>query len=172
MNFNSAFPSSNGKPSGGIHNFDTAEPAPDFAPVPAGIYIARVRKGEVCQTKTGADAYRLRFEIVEGEQRGKIISRIWSFSERALPYARRDLSKFGLTSSAKLLTQFPEPGREYLVRLVVALQCGGDGREFNDIKRIEIVRVDESPVATFVLPPLPPPPPGSLFGNRADKLPD
>ena len=86
---------------------------------------------------------------------------------------------FGLTTSAKLLSPFPEPGRDYIVRLVVALQRGDDGIERNDVKRIDLVRVDESPAAAFMIPPPPTAqrdeggtPPGSLFGNRADKLPD
>jgi hypothetical protein len=38
------------------------------------------------------------------------------------------------------------------VRLVVALQRGDDGIERNDLKRIELVRVQESPAAAFLLP--------------------
>jgi len=186
MNFNNAFSSSNGKPPGGLSNFDAAEPAPEFSPLPPGVYTARVLKGEFTTTKAGADGYRLRFEVTEGQHTGRTVIRTWTFSERALPYAKRDLAPFGLTSSAKLLSPFPEPGREYLVRLVVALQRGDDGIERNDIKKIDIIRVDESPAAAFVLPPLPPPPPtaqpekseggtpsGSLFrAGRPGMLPD
>jgi hypothetical protein len=57
-----------------------------------------------------------------------------------------------LTSSAKLLSPFPEPGRNYIVRLVVALRRSDDGREFNDVKKVDLVRVVESPVAAFILP--------------------
>ena len=63
------------------------------------------------------------------------------------------VAPFGLTTSAKLLSPFPEPGREYHVRLVVALQRGDDGVERNDVKRIDVLRVDESPAAAFILPP-------------------
>jgi len=150
MNFNDLIPS--GKPSGGIDAFDATEAAPEYSPVPGGVYIARVRKGEVCQTKTGADAYRLRFEIAEGPHAGQTVIRTWTFSPKALPYTKRDLSPFGLTTSAKLLLPFPEPGREYLVRLVVALQRGDDGVERNDVKKIDIIRVDKSPAAAFMLP--------------------
>jgi hypothetical protein len=68
-----------------------------------------------------------------------------------LPYARRDLAPFGLTTSAALLSPFPEPGREYVVRLVVALQRGDDGAERNDIKKIDLIRVVESPVTRFLI---------------------
>ena len=182
MDFSNAIPSNNGKPPGGIHNFDTAEPAPEYSPVPPGVYIARVRKGEYTTTRAGADAYRLRFEIAEGPHAGKTVIRTWTFGAKALPYTKRDLAPFGLTTSAKLLSPFPEPGREYRVRLVVALQRGDDGIERNDIKKIDIIRVDESPAAAFLLPPTPAAspergeggtPPGSLFrADRPGMLPD
>ncbi len=152
MDFTNALPGNNGKPLGGIDAFDAAEAAPEFSPLPHGIYSARVLRGEYCSTKAGSEAYRLRFEVTEGEQKGKSAIRIWTFSPKAMPYTKRDLAAFGLNSTAKLLAPFPESGREYLVKLVVALQKGDDGIERNDIKRIELVRVEESPAAGFLLP--------------------
>jgi len=152
MDYTNAFAGANGKPPGGIDGFDTAEAAPEFTPLPPGIYSARVGRGEFCATKAGADAYRLRFEVTDGPDAGKTIVRTWTFGAKALPYTKRDLAPFGLTTTAKLLSHFPEVGREYLVRLVVALQRGDDGREFNDIKRIDITRVTDSPAAAFMLP--------------------
>lgn len=152
MDFTNAIPSANGKPAGGIDGFDAAEPAPEFTPLPPGIYSTRVLRGEYCSTKAGADAFRMRFEVIEGANAGKTVIRTWTFGAKALPYTKRDLAAFGLTTTAKLLSHFPEPGREYLVRLVVALQRGDDGIERNDVKKIDVLRVDESPAAAFMLP--------------------
>jgi hypothetical protein len=147
-------PSGNDNPvtEGGLRAFDAAQPAPEFAPVPPGIYIARVLRGKYTTTKKGKEAYLMQFEVLEGPHTGKTIPRIWTFGAKELSYTKRDLAKFGLTTSTQLLSPFPEPGREYRVRLVVALQRGDDGVERNDIKRIEIIRVVESPVAAFILP--------------------
>jgi hypothetical protein len=153
MDFTNAIPSTNGTPAGGIDAFDAAEPAPEFTPLPPGIYSARILRGEYTTTKAGADAYRLRFEVTEGQHTGKTFIRSWTFGLKAVGYTKRDLAPFGLTTSAKLLSPFPEPGREYLVRLVVTLQCGDDGIERNDVKRIDLIRVDEAPAAAFMLPP-------------------
>jgi hypothetical protein len=152
MDYTTAFSTPGGKPSGGIGDFDAAEAAPEFAPLPAGIYSARVLRGEYTTTRAGADAYRMRFEVAEGPHAGKTLVRTWTFSAKALPYTKRDLAPFGLTTSESLLSPFPSAGREYLVRLVVALQRGDDGIERNDLKRIELVRVQESPAAAFLLP--------------------
>lgn len=153
MDFNSALgASTNGKPASGLAAFDSAQAAPEFAPIPPGVYSAKILRGEFCATKAGAEAYRLRFEITDGEQRGKTVIRTWTFGEKALPYSKRDLAPFGLTTMAQLLSPFPEAGREFHVRLVVALQRGDDGVARNDIKRIDLLRVVESPAARFALP--------------------
>lgn len=152
MDFTAALPSSNGKPAAGIDAFDAAEAAPEFKPLPPGVYMARILRGEFTTTKAGADAYRFRFQVTEGQHEGQIVPRTWTFGPKAMPYTKRDLAPFGLTTSAKLLSPFPEPGREYHVRVVVALQRGDDGIERNDVKRIDIIRVDESPAAAYMLP--------------------
>ena len=153
MDFTAALPSANGDPAGGIAAFDSAAAAPEFTPLPPGIYIARVAKGETVQTKAGADAYRMRFAVTEGEHEGRTVLRTWTFGPKAIAYTKRDLALFGLTTKAKLRAPFPEPGREYLVRLVVALQRGDDGIDRNDVKRIDLLRVEESPAAAYMLPP-------------------
>jgi hypothetical protein len=154
MDFTKAVPANNGsgKPLSGIAAFDATEAAPEFSPVPPGTYIVRVRKGERTLTKAGDDAYRICFEIIEGEHKGQVLVRTWTFSPRALKYAKRDLARLGLTASSQLLATFPELGREYVCRLVVALHRSDDGIERNDIKRMDLLRVDETPLAGFLLP--------------------
>jgi len=151
MNLSSALPGYNDQATEGIAAFDAAVAAPEFTPLPPGIYDATVLKGEYASTKAGKDAYRMRMEVTEGEHVGKTIVRTWTFGEKAMAYTKKDLAPFGLTTTAKLLSPFPEPGREYLVKLVVALQTGDDGVTRNDIKRIVIVRIGESPEAKFLL---------------------
>lgn len=159
MDFNNAFPAGGaglgGKPPGGIAGFDDAEPAPEYTPLPAGFYVATVERGEYMPTKAGADAYRMRFRVAEGPLAGRTVLRTWTFGPRAMAYTKRDLAPFGLTTNAQLLSPFPEAGKTYRVRLVVALQRGNDGIERNDIKRIELLAVESHPAADFTLPPLP-----------------
>ena len=154
LDFRNALPNSNGTPSG-IDAFDAAVPAPEYSPIPPGTYSARVLRGEYTATRAGAEAYRLRFEVSEGEHKGKTVIRTWTFSPKAVAYTKRDLAPFGLVNKTQLLYPFPNAGREYHVRLVVALQRGDDGIDRNDLKRIDLVRVDESPAAAFLLPEQP-----------------
>lgn len=135
---------------GGLGAFDSAEPAPEFTPLPPGIYQARVQRGDYTSTKSGAEAFRLKFEITEGEHAGRTVQRTWTFSEKALPYTRRDLAAFGLTTKEQILSPFPPPGKEIRCRLVVAVQ-NNNGTEFNDIKRTDNVTVTDSPLADLLL---------------------
>jgi len=147
MSLSQIFNSNNNTGGGGLDRFDETAPAPGMEPLPAGTYTAVVVQGELIQTRSGNDGYRVKFRIVEGPYAGRFVFRTWSFSERALPYSRRDLSQFGLTTSAQLLAPFPPAGQEFRVRLVVALQCSDDGRTFNDVKRIDVIAVEEAPPA-------------------------
>jgi hypothetical protein len=121
MNLSEIF-NNTGAGGGGLGAFDSTPPAPEMEPLPPNVYDAVVVHGELVQTRSGNDGYRIRFRIAEGPHAGRLVFRTWSFSERALPYARRDLGQFGLTTSAQLLAPFPEPGREYRVKLWVAVQ--------------------------------------------------
>ena len=104
MDFRNAIPSTIGKPLGGIDAFGTVPNAPEFAPIPPGIYSASVIRGEYCSTKAGAETYRLRFEVTEGEHKGKSLVRTWTFGAKALSYTQRDLAIFGLTTKEQLLS--------------------------------------------------------------------
>jgi len=164
MNFSSILNDSNtGAGGGGLGAFDSTPPAPGMEPLPPGVYDAVVVHGELVQTRSGNDGYRIRFRIAEGPHAGRLVFRTWSFSERAIAYARRDLGQFGLTTSAQLLAPFPEPGREYRVKLWVALQRGDDGRTFNDVKRVQLITVGPTTA--------PPAPTGPTAGPSASELP-
>lgn len=139
------------RPLGGLDQFDRAEAAPEYKPVPAGFYHAKVLKGEMIQTRAGADGYRMRFEILEGDFAGHTLARTWTFTPKALPYAKRDLAAFGLTTAAQLLAPFPPALQVVVCKLTVALQRGDDGLERNDIKRIDVLRITNHPAAEFAI---------------------
>lgn len=84
MDFTAVLP--NGNPAGGIAAFDAAAAAPEFTPLPPGVYTARVARGDITQTKAGAEAYRMRFAVAEGEHEGQTVLRTWTFGAKALPF--------------------------------------------------------------------------------------
>jgi hypothetical protein len=160
MNLSEIFTGAGG---GGLGAFDSTPPAPGMEPIPPNVYDAVVVHGELVQTRSGNDGYRIRFRIVEGPYAGRLVFRTWSFSERAIAYSKRDLALFGLTNSAKLLAPFPEVGREYRVKLWVAVQCSDGGSAFNDVKKVQLVSAGPTTA--------PPAPTGPTAGPSASELP-
>lgn len=137
----------------GLAAFDQVQAAEAWTPLPAGKYKARVVSGSVTQTKKGDTAYRVVFEITEGEQRSKRLSRLWTFTEKSLKFVKRDLGKLNLTSMQKLLEPFPPVGKEYIVGLIVALQRMDDGTETNDIKQFVVLEIKDTPGSDFLIDP-------------------
>ena len=74
--------------------------AADFAPLPPGEYVAHITGGELYASKTkGTPGYKLSFKVIEGEFAGR---RFWHdlwLTPAALPMAKRDLAKLGVTNS-------------------------------------------------------------------------
>ena len=141
MDFTNAFnaANANGKPPGGIDAFDKAT-AESFGPLPAGVYVCRVERGQLGQTKTtGADCYTIRFTVLEGDHAGASLWRVWVFSSSAMRYAVADLKgTLGMTGETM---RAPFPGRtEYVVRLTVTQSVRPDLTASNDVKGMELVR--------------------------------
>lgn len=85
--------------------------------------------------------------MIEDEYIGR---RLWwdkYFTTAALPYTKRDLAKLGIDSKAKLLAPFP--ANRFVCKLTVALRKDDDGTERNEIKNLELLRVQEPAVEPF-----------------------
>lgn len=136
MSFAASFDSSPRLSNGfnALDAFDTVQAAGERTPLPAGSYSVRVVSGRVDKTRAGADAYRMVFEVTEGEHQGRWLFRLWTFSEKAIGYAKRDLAAFGLTTTKALLSPFPAAGEEIHLRVIAAVQRLENGTEVNDIK--------------------------------------
>ena len=117
------------------------EAAEEFAPLPAGEYVAQIIAGELEQSRKNATpGYKLSFRVLEGEHSGRPFWHdIW-LTEAALPMAKRDLGKLGVTSLDQLESPLP-PGIRCQVKLV--LRRDDDGTEYNRIRRFEVIGIDE-----------------------------
>ncbi len=88
--------------------WDNTSAADDFATLPAGEYIAKIISGELETSRTNSTpGYKLTFSVLEGEFVGR---RFWHdvwLSDAALPMAKRDLGKLGVTDPAQLEGPLP-----------------------------------------------------------------
>ena len=131
--------------------FDTTEAADDFGPIPKGVYVALAVCGKIDKARTGTDCYKVEFRVIEG---GEYIGRrLWwdkYLTEAAMPYTKRDLAKLGIDSKEKLRRPFP--ANKMVCKLTVTLRKDDDGTERNEIKNLELIRVQE-PTADPFAPP-------------------
>ena len=114
----------------------------------------------------GTPSYKLTFRVLEGDY-----TRAASFwhdvylTPAALPMAKRDLGKLGVTALEQLERPLP-PGIRCRVKL--ALRRDDDGNEYNRVRTFDVVGIDP-PEADAFAPQRPPspaaPPPQAGEGN-------
>ena len=125
------------------------EAAKDLEPLPAGEYLFRILAGELFTApKKGTAAYKLTLEVVEGEQAGR---RAWHdvwLTQAALPMAKRDLGKIGVTDLEQLERPLPAG---ILIRAKIVLRKNDDGAEHNRVVRFEPAGIE--PGDAFEPPP-------------------
>lgn len=124
------------------------EAAKDLAPLPPGEYLFRILSGELFTSKQGTPGYKLSLEVAEGEHEGR---RCWHevwLTQAALPMAKRDLGKIGVTDLEQLERPLP-PG--ILIRAKIALRKNDDGSENNRVVRFDPAGIE--PGDAFEPPP-------------------
>lgn len=118
------------------------EAAKDLVPLPPGEYVFRILSGEAIESKEKkTPGYKLTLQVSEGEYDGR---RCWHdvwLSKDALPMAKRDLGKIGVTDLEQLDRPLP-PG--ILIRAKIALRKIDDGTEHNRVIRFEKVGIEPS----------------------------
>lgn len=117
----------------------TTKPADDFRPIPPGEYKCRIVDGSLFNAKKGTPGYKLAFEVIEGEHVGrKCWHDVW-LSEPALPMARRDLGKIGVTSFDQLEGPLP-PGIVITAKIII--RKGDNGEESNRVSRFDVIGIE------------------------------
>jgi hypothetical protein len=120
--------------------WENTEAAEDFAPLPAGEYVARIVAGELFTSKTNSTAgYKLTFRVLEGPHQGRQFWHDVWLTPAALPMAKRDLGKLGVTRLEQLEKPLP-PGIRCKVKL--ALRRDDDGAEYNRVRTFGVIGID------------------------------
>jgi hypothetical protein len=114
--------------------------ADEFGILPAGEYVARIIDGTGTNARTGTAGYKLTFRVLEGEYTGRLLWHDLWLTEAALPMAKRDLGKLGVTSLEQLDNPLPQ-GIRCNVRL--AVRRDDDGNPSNRVRSFEVVGIDE-----------------------------
>ena len=117
------------------------EAAGEFDALPAGEYNAHIIKGELETSRSKATpGYKLTFRIIDGPHEGRQFwNDIW-LTEAALPMAKRDLQKIGVTELDQLEKPLPHGIR---CKVKLSLRRDDNGAEFNKVRRFDVVGIDE-----------------------------
>ncbi len=136
--------------------------AEDFAPLPSGEYIARIVGGELFTSKMkGTAGYKLTFRVLEGDYQGRQFWHDVWLTPAALPMAKRDLAKLGVTAIEQLERALP-PGIRVKARLVI--HRDDDGNEGNKVKTFVVLGIDEPEKDPFAPADSPAPPHDAVGG--------
>ena len=108
---------------------------------PAGEYVARIIGGELVTSRSkGTPGYKLTFTVLDGDHVDRQFWHdIW-LTPAALPMAKRDLAKLGVSSLGQLEQPLPL-GIRCSVKL--ALRRDDDGSEYNRVRRFEVLGIDK-----------------------------
>jgi hypothetical protein len=121
--------------------------AEEFAPLPAGEYVATIIDGRLEASKRkGTPGVHLIFKVIGGEHAGRKIWHTCWLTPAALPMTKRDLAKLQITDLAQLDGPFPQ-GIRCKVRL--ALHKEDTGEERNKIIRFDVLGIDPPVVDPF-----------------------
>jgi hypothetical protein len=118
----------------------TTAAAAEFAPLPRGEYTFRILAGELFTSKRGTPGYKLTLEVTEGDFEGR---RAWCdfwFTDAALPMAKRDLAKLGVTDLEQLDRPLP-PG--ILIRGKLVVRQDDNGNESNQLRHFEYLGIEQ-----------------------------
>jgi hypothetical protein len=123
-------------------NWSDIAPAPEFGPVPAGIYEAHLIGKDAFRAGTGTPGIKLTFSILnDGPYKGR---RQWYdiwLSEANSPNARRDFAKLGIHEKSQIDLPLPTDKR-IRCRIVVVVDKIDNGDLFNKVKRFEAIGLD------------------------------
>jgi hypothetical protein len=135
--------------------WDSTKAADDRKPLPGGDYRCSVASGELFNSKQGTPGYKLKLVVLDGEHSDRFLWHDVWLSEPALPMAKRDLGKLGITRPEQLERPLPEG---IIVKARVAIRRNEDGTEYNRVTRFDVVDIE---------PPEPEPYAPSADGNGA-----
>jgi hypothetical protein len=126
--------------------WDDIPPAPERGPVPPDHYVAHVKDGTLFNAKTKTPGYKLTFEIIEGDYKGRLCwYDIW-LTEKNKANAVRDLLKLGIKGKSQLELPLPR-GIRCNIRVVKRESANGD--DYNEVKEFQVIGIDPPQLDAF-----------------------
>lgn len=139
-------PGGNGGSDDGFDIF-SVEAADEFGPLRKGSYVCIAESGRPSTSRSGTPGYEITFRVIEGDHAGRKVWKTFWLTADAAKYSRRDIQKFGFTSNDQLKEELPR--ERFVVRLTLTVRKSEDGVEYNEVKTIELIRVQDPEVDPY-----------------------
>jgi hypothetical protein len=126
--------------------WNETEASSGFDPLPSGVYRCLVTDSGLFTSRTNATpGFKVEFQVIAGPfANRKIWLDLW-LTDKALPMAKGELAKLGITSPDQLERPLP-PG--LTADVSIALRTDDDGTTYNRVKKFKVIDV-EVPAADF-----------------------
>jgi hypothetical protein len=120
--------------------WDATEASAGIDPLPPGVYRCLITDGRLFTSRTNSTpGFKVEFQVIVGPFAGrKVWHDIW-LSSRALPVAKAELAKLGITSPDQLEQPLP-PG--LTADVTVVQRADDNGTTFNRVRTFKIVDAD------------------------------
>ena len=131
--------------------WDSAEAAAEYGPVPKDEYECDLVAGELTSSKTkSTPEYRLTFSVRDGDFAKR---RLWLdcwLTPAALPMTKRDLASVGILSPAQMEQPIP---RGIVCKVRVTLRTDDNGIQRNVVKSFAVLRIETPEADPFAPKP-------------------
>ena len=141
----------NGSGSGFNAAWESTQAAGDFGPIPRGEYECDIIAGELESSRSkSTPGYRLTFAVRDGEfAKRRLWHDLW-LTPAALPMAKRDLAKIGITTPKQMEQPIP---KGIVAKVTVALRTDDDGTQRNRVQKFDVLRVETPQADPFAPKP-------------------
>lgn len=117
--------------------WNNTTPADSSLPLPCGAYNAELEERKATITKSGNQACRLKFRVIEGQYDGSKLWKTIAVTRSSAAFAKMELSKVNTR-----FEQIDDPLTEAIrVKLLVGQQKGADGKTWNTVDILEQISV-------------------------------
>jgi hypothetical protein len=124
--------------------FAESAAASDWGPIPPGVYRCRMVDAEFVTSKSGTPGFCIGFAVERGEHTGRRLWHTLWLTPRAMPMAKRDLSKLGVHQFDQLDGLVPQ---RIVADVRVAVRTDDSGCQRNRVLAFEVVDILVDPTA-------------------------
>lgn len=112
-------------------NFKEVDEEQQFTIIPEGEYVAEIKKGEETKTKKGDDMWKVQFQILDGDFKGKNVTSFFVFNDGGYGNIKKLYKAIGGFDLAKTHNCVPSDieGEKVIITVAISEYTNKDGQK-------------------------------------------